>query len=60
MLNQQDLKMKIIKAEELKNIANLWFKAFNEQNLDDLLSLYDESAQHLVRNLKLENPTQKV
>lgn len=52
--------MKIIKAEELKNIANLWFKAFNEQNLDDLLSLYDESAQHLVRNLKLENPTQKV
>jgi hypothetical protein len=52
--------MKIIEAEELKNIANLWFKAFNEQNLDDLLSLYDESAQHYSPKLKSENPTQKV
>lgn len=59
MLNQQDLKMKIIKAEELKNIANLWFKAFNEQNLDDLLSLYDESAQHYSPKLKIREPDTK-
>lgn len=59
MLNQQDLKMKIIEAEELKNIANLWFKAFNEQNLDDLLSLYDESAQHYSPKLKIREPDTK-
>lgn len=59
MLNQQDLKMKIIKTEELKNIANLWFKAFNEQNLDDLLSLYDESAQHYSPKLKIREPDTK-
>jgi len=59
LLNQQDLKMKIIKAEELKNIANLWFKAFNEQNLDDLLSLYDESAQHYSPKLKIREPDTK-
>lgn len=59
MLNQQDHKMKIIKAEELKNIANLWFKAFNEQNLDDLLSLYDESAQHYSPKLKIREPDTK-
>ncbi|MBN9337738.1 MAG: nuclear transport factor 2 family protein [Chryseobacterium sp.] len=51
--------MKIIKAEELKNIANLWFKAFNEQNLDDLLSLYDESAQHYSPKLKIREPDTK-
>lgn len=59
MLNQQDLKMKIIEAEELKNIVNLWFKAFNEQNLDDLLSLYDESAQHYSPKLKIREPDTK-
>jgi len=41
---------------DLKNIANLWFKAFNEQNLDDLLSLYDESAQHYSSKLKIREP----
>ncbi|MFC4688567.1 nuclear transport factor 2 family protein [Epilithonimonas pallida] len=51
--------MKIIEAEELKNIANLWFKAFNEQNLDDLLSLYDESAQHYSPKLKIREPDTK-
>ncbi|OJX29718.1 MAG: hypothetical protein BGO86_12505 [Chryseobacterium sp. 36-9] len=48
-----------MKAEELKNIANLWFKAFNEQNLDDLLSLYDESAQHYSPKLKIREPDTK-
>lgn len=26
--------------EELKNIATLWFKAFNEHDLESLLKLY--------------------
>lgn len=56
MLNQRDFKMKTMKSEESKNIANLWFKAFNEQNLDDLLSLYDESAQHYSPKLKIREP----
>jgi len=43
-------------SEELKNIANLWFKAFNEQNLDDLLDLYDGSAQHYSPKLKAREP----
>lgn len=42
--------------QDLKNIANLWFRAFNEQNLDDLLSLYDESAQHYSPKLKIREP----
>jgi len=42
--------------QDLKNIANLWFKAFNDQNLDELLSLYDESAQHFSPKLKVREP----
>lgn len=40
----------------LKDIATLWFKAFNEHNLEDLLSLYDESAQHYSPKLKIREP----
>lgn len=32
--------------EELKNIATLWFKAFNEHDLENLLELYDDHAEH--------------
>ena len=46
-------------SQDLKDIANLWFKAFNEQNLDDLLSLYDESAQHYSPKLKIREPETK-
>lgn len=42
--------------QDLKDIANLWFKAFNEQNLDELLSLYGESAQHYSPKLKIREP----
>lgn len=48
--------MKTMTPQDLKDIANLWFKAFNEQNLDDLLSLYDESAQHYSPKLKIREP----
>lgn len=56
MPNQRYFKMKTMTSEELKNIANLWFKAFNEQNLDDLLDLYDGSAQHYSPKLKAREP----
>ncbi len=42
--------------ENLKNIATLWFKAFNEQNIEDLLFLYDENAEHFSPKLKIREP----
>ncbi|GGG64596.1 nuclear transport factor 2 family protein [Epilithonimonas arachidiradicis] len=48
--------METIKSEELKNIANLWFKAFNEHNLESLLELYDDSAEHYSPKLKIREP----
>lgn len=41
---------------ETKNIATLWFKAFNEHNLEDLLALYDDQAQHFSPKLKIREP----
>lgn len=29
-----------------KQIATQWFEAFNEHDLEKLLSLYDENAEH--------------
>jgi len=43
-------------AQENKQIAQKWFKAFNEKNLEDLLLLYDENAQHYSPKLKIKNP----
>lgn len=40
-------------------IANQWFDAFNEHNLEKLLSLYDENAQHYSPKLKARNPETK-
>ncbi|PZU85596.1 MAG: nuclear transport factor 2 family protein [Chryseobacterium sp.] len=45
-----------MKSQDLKDIANLWFKAFNEQNLEDLLFLYDDSAEHYSPKLKIREP----
>lgn len=42
--------------EELKNIAKLWFKAFNEHDLKNLLSLYDDHAEHFSPKLKVREP----
>ena len=41
---------------ELKNIATLWFKAFNEHQLENLLSLYDDNAEHFSPKLKIRKP----
>ncbi len=44
---------------ELKTIAYLWFKAFNEHNLENLLSLYDDEAEHFSPKLKVREPDTK-
>ena len=33
-----------MKTEENLTIAKKWFEAFNQHNLEDLLSLYDENG----------------
>ncbi|CAN5170669.1 nuclear transport factor 2 family protein [soil metagenome] len=37
-------------------ILNKWFEGFNSKNLDLLLSLYDENAEHFSPKLKLRQP----
>lgn len=39
-----------------EHIALKWFEAFNEHDLEKLLSLYDEDAQHYSPKLKLRQP----
>jgi hypothetical protein len=39
-----------------KQIAIKWFEAFNEHNLEKLLSLYDNEAQHYSPKLKIRMP----
>lgn len=42
-----------------KHIASTWFEAFNEHNLEKLLSLYDDKAQHYSPKLKIRQPETK-
>ena len=42
-----------------KQIALRWFEAFNEHNLEKLLSLYDDNAQHYSPKLKARLPETK-
>lgn len=42
-------------TENIK-IAESWFKAFNEHNLENLLALYSENAQHYSPKLKIRQP----
>jgi hypothetical protein len=43
-------------SQNLDSIAFKWFDAFNEHNLEKLLSLYDDKAQHYSPKLKIKNP----
>ena len=45
--------------EKNLSIAHLWFEAFNAHNLEKLLSLYDEEAQHYSPKLKIRLPETK-
>lgn len=38
------------------SIAQKWFDAFNEHDLEKLLSLYDDNAQHYSPKLKIRQP----
>lgn len=42
-----------------KQIALKWFEAFNEHDLEKLLSLYDDQAQHFSPKLKIRQPETK-
>jgi len=46
-------------SEINKQIALRWFGAFNTHNLDMLLALYHEDAQHYSPKLKLKYPKSK-
>jgi ketosteroid isomerase-like protein len=38
------------------DIANQWFDAFNQHNLEKLLALYNDNAQHYSPKLKIRQP----
>ena len=38
------------------SIAHRWFDAFNAHNLEQLLALYDENAEHFSPKLKIRKP----
>ena len=38
------------------SIAHAWFEAFNAHNLEKLLSLYDDDAEHFSPKLKIRQP----
>lgn len=42
--------------EKLQSIAFKWFEAFNNHNIEQLLSLYDEDAEHFSPKLKIKKP----
>ena len=43
-------------AENNQEIASAWFAAFNDHDLEKLLSLYDDAAQHYSPKLKIRQP----
>jgi len=45
--------------EKNLSIAHLWFEAFNNHNLEKLLSLYDNEAQHFSPKLKIRHSETK-
>lgn len=43
-------------ASKNLSIAHKWFNSFNDHNLDQLLSLYDDEAEHFSPKLKIKRP----
>jgi len=43
-------------SHELQSIAFKWFDAFNAHNIEQLLSLYDDHAEHFSPKLKIRQP----
>lgn len=48
-----------MEIDDLNNIAHKWFSAFNEHNLENLLALYHDQAEHYSPKLKLRHPETK-
>lgn len=46
-------------SETLQSIAFRWFEAFNTKQLEKLLALYDDEAQHFSPKLKIRQPETK-
>ena len=42
--------------QDLINIAEKWFNAFNKKDIDALLALYNEDAKHFSPKLKVRHP----
>ena len=42
--------------EELNHIAQQWFTAFNEHNVEKILALYNDEAVHYSPKLKVRQP----
>ena len=45
-----------MKSQKNLSIAHAWFEAFNSHNLEKLLSLYDDEAEHFSPKLKIRHP----
>jgi len=43
-------------ASELNEIAQRWFAAFNDKDLEKLLALYHDHAEHFSPKLKVRHP----
>ena len=43
-------------SEKLQLIAFKWFETFNSKDLESLLSLYDNEAEHYNPKLKIQQP----
>ena len=43
-------------VQQNQSIAFKWFEAFNAHNLEQLLSLYDDYAEHFSPKLKIRKP----
>ncbi len=43
-------------SHKLQSIAFRWFDAFNAHNIEQLLSLYDDHAEHFSPKLKIRKP----
>lgn len=46
-------------TEELHRVAHAWIDAFNAKDLEGLLALYDENAEHFSPKLKVRHPETK-
>lgn len=45
-----------MQSKDLETIALAWFEAFNTKQLEDLLDLYHDNAQHFSPKLKIRKP----